>query len=154
MPLVRQCYRMESLHPPGHSVTGVMPGDTIKRTSRIKGKAVPLQAWTGPEGSGNLTFPDFMTKAQEVGKAVSLRPRPHLPSREFSWYSFLLEAESTPRFIVRSEGLCHWKIPMTPSGIEPETFRFVAQHLNHCAASRIINYLYHYWAFFYKRLSL
>ena len=24
---------------------------------------------------------------------------------------------------------------MTPSGIEPETFRFVAQHLNHCATA-------------------
>jgi len=23
---------------------------------------------------------------------------------------------------------------MTPAGIEPATFRFVAQHLNHCAA--------------------
>jgi len=26
-----------------------------------KGKAVPLQAWTGPEGSRRLRFPDFMT---------------------------------------------------------------------------------------------
>ena len=28
-----------------------------------KGKAVPLQAWSGPEGSRKLSFPDFMTMA-------------------------------------------------------------------------------------------
>jgi len=27
----------------------------------IKGKAVPLQAWTGPEGSRRLRLPDFKT---------------------------------------------------------------------------------------------
>ena len=43
-----------------------------------KGKAVPLQAWSGPEGSRKLRFPDFVT-AQDEGKFVSLTHRPPLP---------------------------------------------------------------------------
>jgi len=45
-----------------------------------KGKAVPLQAWSGPEGSRKLRFPDFMKPAQDGGKVVSLTHRPPLPS--------------------------------------------------------------------------
>ena len=34
--------------------------------------------------------------AHEGGKVVSFTHRPPLPTRKYSWYSFLLEAESTP----------------------------------------------------------
>jgi len=33
-----------------------------------KGKSAPLQAWTGPEGSRKLRFPDLMTTAQDGGR--------------------------------------------------------------------------------------
>ena len=40
------------------------------------------------------------------------------------------------RTIVRSEGFyINENIPLTPAVIEPATFRFVAQHLNHCATA-------------------
>jgi len=42
------------------------------------GKAVPLQAWSGPEGSRKLRFPDFMRTAQDSGKFISLTHRPPL----------------------------------------------------------------------------
>jgi len=44
----------------------------------LKGKAVPLQAWSGADGSRKLRFPDFMTTTQDGGKVVSLRHRPPL----------------------------------------------------------------------------
>jgi hypothetical protein len=44
-----------------------------------KGKAVPLQAWSGPEGSRKLRFPDFMTTVEDGGKVVNLRHQPPLP---------------------------------------------------------------------------
>ena len=47
--------------------------------SKDKGKAVPLQAWSSPEDSRKLRFPDFMTTAQDGGKVVSLTHPPPLP---------------------------------------------------------------------------
>jgi hypothetical protein len=53
-----------------------------------KGKAVPLEAWSGPEGSRNLRFPDFMTTTKDGGKVVNLTHRPplspgHIPGTHF-----------------------------------------------------------------------
>jgi len=41
--------------------------------SKNKGKAVPLQAWTDPEGSRKLRFLDFVTTAQDGGRLSALR---------------------------------------------------------------------------------
>ena len=56
-----------------------------------------------------------------------------------------------PRAIVRWERLYQWNVPMTPSRIEPATFRFVAQHLNHCVTAfpavlrvRVLNLIFFY----------
>jgi len=38
-----------------------------------KGKSVPLQAWTGPEGSRKLRLLDFVTTAQDGGRLSALR---------------------------------------------------------------------------------
>ena len=46
-----------------------------------KGKAVPLQAWSGPDGSRKLRFPDFVTTAQDGGRLLALRTG-HLYSQE------------------------------------------------------------------------
>ena len=53
---------------------------TVILMQKVKGKskAFPLQAWTGPEGSRKLRFPDLVT-SQNGGKVVSLTHRPPLP---------------------------------------------------------------------------
>jgi hypothetical protein len=67
-----------------------------KRIQLCKVKADPLHSWSGPEGSRKLRFPDFMRTAQDGGKVVSLTQRQPSPPKKYTWYSFLLEAESTP----------------------------------------------------------
>jgi hypothetical protein len=59
-------------------------------------KAIPLQAWTGPEGSRRLRLPVFQDSRHNKGGNVSPTYRPPLTPRKYSWYSLLLEAESTP----------------------------------------------------------
>jgi hypothetical protein len=68
-----------------------------------KGKAVPLQAWSGPEGSRKLRFPDFMTTAQDGGKVVSPTHRPSLP-QEIHLVIISVRGRVDHRVIVRPEG--------------------------------------------------
>ena len=69
----------------------------------IKGKAAPLQAWTGPEGSRKLRFPDFVTAAQDVGRLSALRSSRLYP-QEILLVLISVRGSVYPRAIVRSEG--------------------------------------------------
>jgi len=65
--------------------------------------------------------------------------QPYAPAaftpRKYSWYSFLLVAEATPGPQCDRKDLMSMKNPLITTGIETTTFRFVAQHLNHCATA-------------------
>ena len=88
-----------------------------------KGKSVPLQTRSGPEGSRKLRFPDFMTTAQDGGKVVSLTHRPPLPPGNAPGTNFCYRLGRPQGHSAIGRILCQRNIPMTPAGIEPATFR-------------------------------
>jgi hypothetical protein len=93
----------------------------------LKSKVLPLQAWAGPWGSGSLRLPDFLDFRHYKGGAPAVfTPRRFLVLIFRSW------VDSRAHGSVCSYGK---KSPATPLGIDPETFRLVAQCLNHYATS-------------------
>ena len=99
----------------------------------------PGQALRIPGGWGSQTS---WQSALEGGKVGSPTHRWSLP-QEIFLLLISLRCWVDPRSIVRPEGLCQWKIPMTLSGIEPATFRLVAQFL------WIWNHILFYFLFLY-----
>ena len=78
--------------------------DTDRVLCEVKiGKAVPLQARRGPEGSRKLMFPDFETTAQDGGRLSALRTGRLYP-QEILLVLISVRGRDDPRATVRSEG--------------------------------------------------
>ena len=83
--LLRYCLNDNEMVPVDHIFTG-------------KGKAIPLQAWTSTGGFQELEARIFQDNRhmKVVGLSALRTGRIYPPHpRKYSWYSFLLEAEST-----------------------------------------------------------
>jgi len=79
-----------------------------------------------PEGSRCLKITDFLdNRHKKVVSLSAFTPAAFTPLEIFlalisvrGWFK--------PRAIERPERLCHWKIPVTSSGIEPATFHLAS----------------------------
>jgi len=79
--LSKTCYTFRLLHNAIFSLKG-------------EGKAIPVQPWTGLEGSRSLGLIDVKTIGTR--RWFSPKHRPSLTPSKYFCFSFLLEAESTP----------------------------------------------------------
>jgi hypothetical protein len=90
-----------SVGAPGANVFTLSAGNSklVNRyVLRHIGKTIPVTDREGPQGCETSRLPHFIDSwLTDGGEVVSLTRRPLFTLQKHSWYSFLLEAESTKR---------------------------------------------------------
>jgi hypothetical protein len=84
-------YKQQHWHNTGQKMTC----EGYLHSNKVKSKATPVTSHGGPYGCEMSRLPHFLDSRLTDGGEISLTRRPPFTPQEDSWYSFLLEAEST-----------------------------------------------------------